>query len=51
MNLAKFAEERGSSQFNYGVLVGSSVGAATALGAVYAMSRCGKASVDDFYRV
>ena len=51
MNLARFAEERGSSQFNYGIVVGSSVGAAAALAAVYAMSKCGKASIDDYQRV
>jgi len=51
VNLAKFAEEKSSSQFSHGVVIGSSVGAAASLAAIYAMSKCGKASVDDFHRV
>ena len=50
MNLSKSAQESGS-QFNYGVVIGSSFGAAATLGAIIAMSKCSKGHIDDYQRV
>ena len=52
LNLAKKAQKnQGQNQFNNGLIIGSSVGAAAALGAIFAMSKCSKNnSIDDFQR-
>lgn len=52
LNLAKKAQKnQGQNQFNNGLIIGSSVAAAAALGAIFAMSKCSKNnSIDDFQR-
>jgi len=50
LSLAK-AAQNDESRFNYGLVVGTSVSAAAALGAIVAMSKCKQnSSIDDFQR-
>lgn len=50
LNLAK-AAQNDEGRFNYGMVIGSSVGVAAALGAIFTMSKCKQnSSIDDFQR-
>ena len=51
VNLAASSSAANDSQYTSGVAVGASVGVVAALGALYAISKCNKGSVDDFQRV